>query len=108
MAFAASVKQAFEGDSLQVFYGYFKAYFKIASIFIQYFVAGAFLLDRTLRAAPEGSGLTGEHRTARHLLDQVPYKDVTPPPIALDARELAGAYDDRLDPASRHFVPQRY
>ena len=43
-----------------------------------------------------------------HLLDQVPYRDVTPPPIALDARELAGAYDDRLDPASRHFVPQRY
>jgi polyphosphate kinase 2 len=43
-----------------------------------------------------------------HLLDQVPYKDVTPPPIALGERELTGAYDDRLDPAARHFVPQRY
>lgn len=33
--------------------------------------AGAFLIDQVLRAAPEGSGLIGEHPAARHLLDQV-------------------------------------
>ena len=33
--------------------------------------AGAFLIDRTLRAAPEGSGLVGDHAAARHLLDEV-------------------------------------
>lgn len=33
--------------------------------------AGAFLIDRILRTAPEGSDLSGEHPVARHLLDQV-------------------------------------
>ena len=43
-----------------------------------------------------------------HLLGQVPYEDVTPPPIELGERDLEGAYDDRLEPASRRFVPRRY
>jgi len=43
VAFAAAVKGAYAGDGLQVFYGYFKAYFKIASVFLQYFVSGALL-----------------------------------------------------------------
>ena len=42
--------------------------------------AGAFLIDRTLRAAPEGSGLTGEHPVAQRLLDQVhAVSDPVPP-----------------------------
>ncbi|MCA8901015.1 MAG: MlaE family lipid ABC transporter permease subunit [Hyphomonas sp.] len=42
--------------------------------------AGAYLIDRTLRAAPAGSGVEGEHETARHLLTQVhKVSDPAPP-----------------------------
>jgi len=43
--------------------------------------AGAFLIDRTLRAAPEGSGLTGANDVARHLVEQV-HAVSEPPPAA--------------------------
>ncbi|HPE49123.1 MAG TPA: MlaE family lipid ABC transporter permease subunit [Hyphomonas sp.] len=33
--------------------------------------AGAFMIDRTLRAAPEGSAIEGTHAVAQHLLPQV-------------------------------------
>ena len=47
--------------------------------------AGAFLIDRTLRAAPEGSALTGSHDVARHLIEQVhAVSDPVPPAPAPD------------------------
>lgn len=47
--------------------------------------AGAFLIDRTLRAAPEGSALTGTNDVARHLIDQVhAVSDPVPPAKAPD------------------------
>jgi len=42
--------------------------------------AGAFLIDRTLRDAPQGSDITGDHIVARHLLAQVhAVSDPAPP-----------------------------
>lgn len=43
--------------------------------------AGAFVIDRTLRSAPEGSGLIGEHPVAQRLLDQV-HRVSEPAPVA--------------------------
>jgi polyphosphate kinase 2 len=43
-----------------------------------------------------------------HLLEQIPYGDVTEQHADLGERELAGSYDDALDLAQRHVVPQRY
>lgn len=43
--------------------------------------AGAFLMDRTLRAAPEGSGVIGEHDVARRLIEQVHAVSDPAPPL---------------------------
>ncbi|MEZ5953101.1 MAG: MlaE family lipid ABC transporter permease subunit [Hyphomonas sp.] len=42
--------------------------------------AGAYLIDKAMRAAPAGSGLEGDHAVARHLLQQVhAVSDPVPP-----------------------------
>ena len=43
--------------------------------------AGAFLIDRTLRAAPEGSGLAGDHPVVQRLIDQVHAVSDPVPPV---------------------------
>ena len=43
-----------------------------------------------------------------HLLDQIPYKDVTKGQIRLGKRNAKGRYDDHASMAKRRFVPSRY
>jgi polyphosphate kinase 2 len=44
----------------------------------------------------------------RHLLKQIPYKDVPGPKIKLPARSMKGEYDDQASIKKRRFVPEKY
>jgi len=43
-----------------------------------------------------------------HLLDQIPYKDLTGKQVKLGERKTKGKYDDEAPTAGRRFVPSRY
>src|SRR5690606_7528530 len=43
-----------------------------------------------------------------HLLDRIPYEDLTPPPIDLPARPDGDAGHDRFPLHEQRFVPHRY
>jgi polyphosphate kinase 2 len=43
-----------------------------------------------------------------HLLDQIPYKDLTGKQVKLGERKTKGKYDDEAPMAGRRFVPSRY
>jgi len=44
----------------------------------------------------------------RHLLSQIPYKDVAPEKIKLPKRSMKDAYDDQSPLKRRKFVPEKY
>jgi hypothetical protein len=44
----------------------------------------------------------------RHLLSQIPYKEVKREKIKLPKRSTKGAYDDQAALRGRKFVPERY
>jgi polyphosphate kinase 2 len=44
----------------------------------------------------------------RHILDQIPYKKLSPPKVKLPKRSMKHAYDDQKTLAKRKFVRERY
>jgi polyphosphate kinase 2 len=43
-----------------------------------------------------------------HFLSMIPYQDIPQPEVELGERSTEGKYDDELDLAARHVVPQKY